>query len=86
MTKRKPDTSVARSVAHREAKQRVDRMNAVIARINVSQRTLAERAKMQQPYVNRVLRGKVKLPSFSTLLRLERAVAFFVKQVDSVEL
>jgi predicted transcriptional regulator len=65
----------------REARRRIAAINATLVRINLSQRLLATQADMSQPHVCNVLNGRYPTPTFWTLLRLERAVAYFQNKV-----
>ena len=74
-----------RPVQHRatakEAAARIAAINAAMARLNLSQRLVATKAAMSQPHVCNVLNARYTTPTFWTLLRLERAVAYYRAQV-----
>ena len=67
----------------KETKVRVTAMQRDIARCGVSQRMLAIASGMQQPHINRVLRGHVRRPNYWTLERLETAIAHFLSRRES---
>ena len=69
-----------RKAAHTAA-HRLAEINRVIAETGISQRQIAETAEMGQPHVNRILRGYVAVPTFWTLLRIEKAVRYYARMV-----
>lgn len=75
------DPLVLRAKAAEEARHRIldirSRMNA----IGLGQRALAAKCKLQQPHINRVLTGKVAVPTYWTLLKMEKGVAYFEQVV-----
>jgi predicted transcriptional regulator len=81
---RKPpptDPLVTRAQAAEAARHRIADIRRRMDAIGLGQRALADRCKIQQPHINRVLRGHVAVPTYWTLLKLEQGVEYFERQV-----
>jgi predicted transcriptional regulator len=75
------DLLVTRAAAKEAVRHRVLDMRARMEAISLGQRALAARIGIHQPHINRVLCGKVEVPTYWTLLKMERGIAHFERVV-----